>query len=223
MILLMLSGILLLLVNSIQMFVYIMERNTTDWCTWLGFVYQLALDTIVMVTIIIEFYLAPVKNQKSHFILAAFVGVVVEYSLSYVPILQGCYGDSGAWCWISIRPKHGPNCKIVNSAFYQQMFIWYAKIGLVLFFGIVLLCIHHRRPKTKFIVMLWHYFISFSIANGSGLINRVVTWSIGHPLLPLQILQVIAFTWWPVITALPLILSEQQLEKLGWKMQWNRS
>lgn len=152
MIFLILSGIMLLLVNSIQMFVYITESNTTDWCKYLGFVYQLALDTIVVITIMIEIYLFLSKNgpanTKSIYLIIYFAPpVLAGYIPSYVPIIQDCYGDSGAWCWISIRAKHDPN-DIVNGAFYQQMFIWYAKIVVVLAIGIALLSIrqyHYER------------------------------------------------------------------------------
>ena len=224
---LILSGILLLLVNSIQMIVYITERNTTDLCTYLGFVYQLALDTIVVATVIIEAYLwiSPQTEPGKYklFALRFFVPLLLAYVPSYVPILRGCYGDSGAWCWISIRPA-ASNCHIVNGAFYQQMFIWYAKIGAVLVCGIIILirrqyCCGTSRSNTKFTIMMWHYFISFGIANLSGLVNRIVTWSRGDPLIPLQIIQVIFFTLWPAITAFPILISRRMLEKLGWTMQ----
>lgn len=213
---LILSEILLLVVNFLQMFVYLTESNSSDWCYYLGFFYQFALDTIALQTFAIDIYLFMFARNKGtvkliQFCFACAILMGLSYPLSIVPILEDCYGDSGAWCWISIKAKHDCSCKVENLAFYQQMGIWYAKIFAALIPGIILLSLHifkcvvKRSHGEKFIAAFWLYFISFFAANLSGVLNRSLTWYYSNPIKFFQILQVLVFTLWPAISVLPIL------------------
>ena len=211
------SEMLLLVVNFLQMFVYLTESNSSRWCYVFGFFYQFALDTIALLTFAIDIYLfmfarnkGVVKPIQFGFACALLMGL--SYPLSIVPFVEDCYGDSGGWCWISIKAKHDCSCKVENLAFYQQIGIWYAKIFAALIAGIILLSSHifkrvvGKPHGEKFTAVFGLYFISFFAANLSGVLNRSLTWYYGNPTKFFQILQVLAFTLWPAISVLPILL-----------------
>ena len=220
-------------VNCFQWFRLLVQHGKPETgmgCTVVGFGIQYCGTGILVITLCTGIHLLllvcrpkclnNILEKKKWYraldFLYLIIAVLVPLLFVPWPWINGRYGDAGHWCWIEVWDE---SCNRVNDGFYEQIFLWYFWVLVLMAFSAMvaaitlgLLCYVYYKEKgieldpngyiNIKIYTLLIYLVLCLVVNVIGLTNHSIQWRESGSPYPLLVLHALTYPLWGCLSAM---------------------